>query len=394
MDSTFADSRPGHTERQGRNQAKRTNPIRTSGQATFTGGKLLAPQTRAERSLERGPAAYVLRELGGRHSDSAIQFLTAHVTSEKTDTLPFFLYYPSNSNHGPHTPDSHIGRQPVAGAATNIAGQPMDRRSDYIFENDVALQRLLNWLDATPDPRNPDHALSDNTIVIFTSDNGAEKNSNVATGPFRSHKGSCYEGGHRVPFIVSWPAGGIGDGNDQTPGRTSRQLMGLTDVFATMADILHVELPSSISGDKGAEDSLSILPAMQGDVVTDRPLMFNDHKQADDPAVVAIRLDNPVIKDVEYPGQWKLFLGAELLRSGIAKPFELYDLATDSEEATNCLTEPALNPVVEHLSFIALKHRTSGGHRLATHSSEKRVTFAWSRRSQHRYRHVCGSCRG
>lgn len=357
---------------------KKNNPNQNIGPGHIHGRKVIGATGQGRKIAGKGPTAYVLRELGGRHSDSAVEFLTTHVNNEKTKSQPFFLYYPSNSNHSPHTPDSHIAAQPVAGAATNVAGQPMDRRSDYIFENDVALQRLLHWIEETADPRNPGHAISDNTIVVFTSDNGAEKNSNIATGPFRSHKGSCYEGGHRVPFIISWPAGGIGDGNDQTPGRTSRQLLGLTDIYATVADILQVELPSSISGNKGAEDSLSMLPAMQGDVETDRPLMFNDHKQADDPAVVAIRVDNPVVHNVAYPGQWKLFLGAELLRAGIARPFELYDLATDSEEVTNCLNEPALKPVVDHLSSVALKHRTSGGHRLATHASENRVTFAWS----------------
>ena len=119
----------------------------------------------------------------------------------------------------------------------------MDARHDYIYENDVALGRLIDWLEATPDPRRAGRKLIENTLVIFTSDNGAEKNSDIATGPFRSHKGSCYEGGHRVPFIGAWPAGGVGDGNTQTPGQTNASIIGLTDMYATFADMAGSKLP-------------------------------------------------------------------------------------------------------------------------------------------------------
>ena len=99
----------------------------------------------------------------------------------------------------------------------------MNVRSDYIYENDVALGRMLDWLEATEDPRKPDSKLIETTLVIFTSDNGAENKAKSATGPFRSNKGSCYEGGHRVPFIASWKNGKIGDGNPKTPGRRVRR---------------------------------------------------------------------------------------------------------------------------------------------------------------------------
>ena len=65
----------------------------------------------------------------------------------------------------------------------------------------------IDYLDNTDDPRNKGSKLIENTIVIFTSDNGAEVTAKTATGPVRSNKGSCFEGGHRVPFIVSWPKG-------------------------------------------------------------------------------------------------------------------------------------------------------------------------------------------
>ena len=137
-------------------------------------------------------------------------------------------------------------------------------RGDYIYENDVALGRLLDYLENTEDPRRPGKKLLANTLVVFTSDNGAEITAKTATGPFRSNKGSAYEGGHRVPFIVAWPDGKIGDGDGSTPGRKSKQLVSLQDWFATFSDILGKPLPDLRNGQKGGEDSFSILPALLG----------------------------------------------------------------------------------------------------------------------------------
>jgi arylsulfatase A len=357
---------------------RKNKPNQNVGPGHVHGRTAIGATANGRQIAGEGPEAYVLKELGGRHSDDAMEFLNGHVTDASTKDSPFFLYYPSNSNHGPHTPDSHVGDNPVAGAARNITGKPMDVRSDYIYENDVALGRLLDWLGATDDPRNVGHKLIHNSIVIFTSDNGAEKNSNIATGPFRSHKGSCYEGGHRVPFIVSWPHGRVGDGNADTPGRDSQQLIGLTDVYATFADAVHAELPNNAAGEKGAEDSLSMLSAWQGVALTIRPLFFNDHKEAkQDPAVAALRLDNPSVGGTDFPGQWKIFFDARLLRRGEPHPTELYDLSTDSIEENNRVSEPALQPVVAHLSAVAMRHRTAGGHRLAAAAASQRITFNW-----------------
>ena len=119
-----------------------------------------------------------------------------------------------------------------------ISGDPASVRLDYIYENDVALDRLLTFLEKTKDPRRPSRKLIENTIVIFTSDNGAEVKSKTATGPVRSNKGSCYEGGHRVPFIVSWPEGKIGNGDAESPGEKSEELIGLQDLYCTFSKIL------------------------------------------------------------------------------------------------------------------------------------------------------------
>ena len=333
-----------------------------------------------KRIAVTGSDAYVLHRLGSRHSDNAMRFMASHVDEATTRSRPFFLYYPANANHGPYTPDDKIGGVAVAGAARTKSGQPMDARHDYIFENDVALGRMLDWLEKTADPRKPDSRLIETTLVIFTSDNGAEKNSDIATGPFRSNKGSAYEGGHRVPFIASWPQGGVGGGDASSPGESNPTPIALTDIYATFAEIIGAELPDARAGKKGAEDSFSVLRALRGDTLSDRPpLMFNDHKEAEsDPAAAAIRIDSPQVGDSVVPGEWKLFFDAALLRAGEAKPYELFNLAEDPWEESNLISSPSLKRLIEHMTEQALLHRNAGGHRLAEIASRRREMIDWT----------------
>ena len=343
------------------------------------GRTVVAATGDGKRIAVTGNDAYVLHRLGSRHSDNAMQFLSSHVSEETTRSRPFFLYYPANANHGPYTPDETIGGVAVAGAARTKSGQPMDARHDYIFENDVALGRMLDWLEKTHDPRQPDSRLVETTLVIFTSDNGAEKNSDIATGPFRSNKGSAYEGGHRVPFIVSWPQGGVGDGDASDPGESSPAPISLTDMYATFAAIIGAELPDVRAGEKGGEDSFSVLSAFQGNTLDRPPLIFNDHKEAEsDRAASVIRIDSPRVDETVVPGQWKLFFDASLLRAGEAKPYELFNLAEDPQEESNLISTPGLKPLVEHMTELALHHRNTGGHRLAEIASRRSETIDWT----------------
>lgn len=356
-----------------KNKAKRNGPKQSVGPGHIHGRVAVGATANGKQLIAEGPNSYVLTELGGRHSDNAMAFMQKHVTDAKTKGSPFFLYYPANANHGPYTPDKEIGGKPVKGASRTKSGEAMDARHDLIYENDVALGRMLDWLSATDDPRNAGRKLIETSMVIFTSDNGAEKNSDIATGPFRSHKGSCYEGGHRVPFLVSWPAGGV------KKGASNDSPIGLQDLYATFAEIIAEELPNLRDGQKGAEDSFSVLPAFRGKPLGERPPMFfNDHKEAKaDPAATAMRLDSPTIDGKMYPGKWKIFFDAKILREGVAEPYELFNLANDQWEKDNLLGNSDLKPLVEHLKDVANLHRNIGGHRLVKAGAEKRIVFDW-----------------
>ena len=157
---------------------------------------------------------------------------------------PFFIYAPSLAVHGPLVPaEEFVGKSGIG------------PYGDFILQVDDFMGVLNQKLEYL--------GIADNTIVIFTSDNGCAPiidipNLASTTGHnpsyiFRGMKFDIWEGGHRVPFIAKWPDG-------IAAGQRSDQLVCLTDVFATLADIIDVPY-----GDDTAEDSVSILPLLKGD---------------------------------------------------------------------------------------------------------------------------------
>ena len=121
---------------------------------------------------------------------------------------------------------------------------------DFIHQLDHVVGELLTTLDQL--------GVADNTIVLFTSDNGPETTSVIhmradyghdGARPWRGVKRDSWEGGHRVPFLVRWPGQVKAD-------TTSGQLTSLTDVMVTVAAIVDAKLP-----DNSAEDSFNMLPA-------------------------------------------------------------------------------------------------------------------------------------
>jgi len=369
----------GPDESRGRTKKKNRNlPDQNVGPGHIDGRTVTGATRNGKQLVADGANAYRLSTLGSRHATNAKSFIQQHISQPETRSQPFFLYYACNSNHSPYTPVEAIDGKAVAGAAKTMAGEKAGRRGDFIYETDVALGYMLDYLNKTADPRRPGKMLLENTIVIFTSDNGAEVDVTSATGPFRSNKGSVYEGGHRVPFVVAWKHGGVGDGDAATVGGASRQLIALHDLFATFAEIAGAKLPDLRKGETGAEDSRSVLAAWRGKKLPSQPLFMNDHKQTEaDPAVAAIRVDNPQVGETTIRGQWKLLLTADLLRKGTATLLELFELSSDPQENVNRLTRDKQTELVTHLKNLAMKHRNAGGHRNAALPIASRVFFDW-----------------
>jgi arylsulfatase A len=154
----------------------------------------------------------------------------------------FFLYLPLPSPHTPILPiDEFKGK-----SGTNEYG-------DFVQQIDWHIGQIMATLKK--------HGLTDNTLVIFTTDNGTSpradfpfmnKLGHQPCGIYRGHKADIYEGGHRVPFIAHWP-------NKIPKGKVSDATLCHTDLMATCADILDIDL-----ADNAAEDSFSFIPVIEG----------------------------------------------------------------------------------------------------------------------------------
>jgi len=215
---------------------------------------------------------------------------------------PFLLYLPLTS---PHTPLA------VNDAWKGESG--LGLYADFVMETDAVIGRVLGALEES--------GAADETLVIFTSDNGCapyigvetlEQQGHYPSGPLRGYKSDAWEGGHRVPFIVRWP-------RVVSAEKVCHQLVHQADLLATLADIFDVTLPAD-----AGEDSFSLLPLLRGDA---RPVRRH--------AVSCSIRGTPSLRD----GPWKLILAAG---SGgwtdggdPEQAVQLYDLARDLGETHN-----------------------------------------------------------
>ncbi len=208
---------------------------------------------------------------------------------EQSRTRPFFLYYPTCSIHHPQKPDVRFQGKSGIGP-----------HGDFVMEFDWAVGRVMDKLEQL--------GLAENTLLIVTSDNGGL--AEVADGrhrpsdPWRGHKASEYEGGHRVPFLARWP------GRIEL-GTLSHAPVSLVDLAATAAALTGAELPAD-----AALDSFDILPALTNGAEQVRPYVVTGRRGM---TRMAIRR-----------GDWKLIVTPQ---NGSGK--ELYNLQDDLGEKTN-----------------------------------------------------------
>lgn len=191
-----------------------------------------------------------------RDEDLAEKFLSEAENFIQADSdKPFFLYY---ALHQPHVP--RIPNERFAGASG------LGPRGDVILEMDDCIGKLTDFLEKK--------GLLENTILLFTSDNGPVLDDGYAddaqrrntmmqhrpAGPLRGGKYSKFEGGARIPFIVSWKS--------HIRPAVSPAFISQVDFAASFAAMLGVEL-----GD-WAPDSQNVLPALLGDSIQGRSEIF------------------------------------------------------------------------------------------------------------------------
>ncbi|MEM9157981.1 MAG: arylsulfatase [Verrucomicrobiota bacterium] len=166
---------------------------------------------------------------------------TVEWISQQSSDQPFFAYLAFNSPHYPIVPNEEFHGKSKAGYY-----------GDFMIETDAMVGKVLAALD--------EKGLSENTIVIFTADNGAETLAfdrretfdHWSSGNFRGVKRDIYEGGHRVPFILRWPS-------QIKAGTVSDEVVSQVDFAATFAQIIGYSI-----GKEDAIDSYNLLPALKG----------------------------------------------------------------------------------------------------------------------------------
>ncbi|MCA9075604.1 MAG: arylsulfatase [Planctomycetaceae bacterium] len=230
---------------------------------------------------------------------------------------PFFAYLPYIIPHVELVVPEEW-EQPYRGKFPKVA--IMDPRPGYIGSEDglTTLAGMISRLDAyVGEVRSllEELDIADNTLVIFTSDNGGQNGGKdngwtkmtdffEANGPLRGYKGTFYEGGMRVPFIVHWPG-------KTTPNSVSDHICGFQDVLPTFCEIAGADTPE-------VTDGLSLVPTLvgEGSQVEHRG-MYWEYRRGDGIGR-AVRM-----------GRWK---AVQLRDDG---PVELYDLEADVSETTN-----------------------------------------------------------
>ncbi len=260
-----------------------------------------------------GPTAddFVHEEVLDKLCDKVIEQIEGH-----KDT-PFFIYFPMPAPHGPILP----GKQFIGKSNTNEYG-------DFCLHCDDVVGRVLEVLKL--------NGIHDDTIVIYTADNGCspvadfEELKQKGHNPsyrFRGHKADIYEGGHRIPLLVQWP-------NGMAKGERCNEIVCLTDLFATMADIVGYDIK-----DSEAEDSVSNYTLWKDP--TQKAVREYIVNQSVDGSL-AIRNKKYKLAMCEGSGGWSYPVSSQYkyaIEDDNDDKYQLFDMDIDAEEQKNILAD-------------------------------------------------------
>lgn len=206
----------------------------------------------------------------------AVSFIARH------EKRPFFLYLAFNAVHFPlQAPEEVIRKYDTGDPRRNILMAMIERQND-------AIGRVLDELER--------RKLEGNTIVVFVSDNGGARNNASNNGALRDYKHSVYEGGIRVPFLLSWPG--------RLPAKAvSREPVIFSDIMPTIAAAVGAQMPPGREG-------RNLLPVLTG--------------KAQGPVHEALYWDGAEEKTAIRSGNWKLVNNRGKI--------ELFDIEQDPSE--------------------------------------------------------------
>jgi len=258
----------------------------------------------------------------------AVEYVGQHAS----DKQPFFLYFTLTSPHEPIAPSAEFrgksGISPVA---------------DFIMETDWAVGQVMEALEK--------NGLAENTLLIFTADNGHCPYTGLkpfvdaghwVSQRFRGFKSDIWEGGHRIPFMARWPG-------QVKAGSTCEQLICLTDLMASCADLLGKKLP-----DRAGEDSVSILPALRGSSAGPHHGAVVHHSGN---GRFSLRQGKWKLELCPGSGGWSQPSDAQAAKKGLPS-VQLYDMSQDDTERVN--VQEKYPEVVERLTRLLEKYVTEG----------------------------------
>ena len=225
-------------------------------------------------------------------TDVFFDYAKRFIKKVKDDDKPFFVYLCTNAPHGPmHSPVKSSASYTKQGVnVANFFGMIAN-----IDDNVGAMRMFLKR-----------EGLADNTIFIFTTDNGTSSGDRVHNAGMRGKKGSEYDGGHRVPFFIHWPKGAL------NVGRDVRMITSYVDIVPTLIDYCSVPAPKGVKF-----DGVNIRPLIEGKAKNwpDR-ILVTDSQRVRDP--IKWR------KSAVMTDRWRLVNGKEL-----------YDINADPGQQTN-----------------------------------------------------------
>jgi arylsulfatase A len=304
-------------------------------------GKVTAQPDRVE-GVSKGEDRYGWYRKGPIGADFHIEKVLPHLFDKTIATVkdradaakngkPFFIYL---ALPAPHTPIVPV--PPFKGASK------MNPYADFVMQCDHHMGDLLKAVKEA--------GLDDNTLVIFTSDNGCSPEGNFSklaefghdpSAIYRGHKADIYEGGHRVPFIARWP-------EVIKPEGKSLNLTCLTDIYTTLEAITGQERQA-----RGGEDGFSLLPVFEGRADSGRTTLISHSISGH----FAIREGDWKLCLSSGSGGWSAPRENEAKKKDLPK-MQLFNLKDDPGEMKNLVEEEPEK--VTHLLAILEKEVANG----------------------------------
>lgn len=285
-----------------------------------------------------------LEEILPTFTQKAVTYINNYASNKSGK--PFYLHFSATSPHTPIVPAKEFIGKSKAGPY-----------GDLVYQTDYALGEIRKALIK--------NGLLENTIIIFTSDNGSparagdpfvhgpdfqvpgsvyKKFGHNPNAPLRGMKADIWEGGHRVPFIVSWP-GKI------TGNKVSDELISSIDIMASIASLVDYDLPKN-----AAEDSFDFSSLFFEKNVNTKKMENDSRKDLIHHSIdgsFAIRKGKWKMTPQSGAGGWGIGLEGKLK---VDTPGQLYDLSIDPKESKNLWNE--YPEIVEELNVLLEKYKT------------------------------------